>query len=334
MRYYSITVTDPNGKQIANWTSYPNGTPDSNALQVEFDLQTSTAGAAADAGGSVTIYGVPLQLLQQAQTWNAAGASPSAQHYTLTIAGGMGGGLPLENPQQQGLILSATIVAALGNWIGTEQTLTFIVQGDGFSLANPGNHVLSWRKGTSLADALQSMLSTVYGSNKVNVSLGGSYVQQRDVMHFTPTLGGMSEFVYHQTKDMKGGPVKIRNSKGKIEVYDSQSTLPKTRQIAFTDLVGQPTWIRTNTMTLQLVMRGDLDLGDMIIMPQGPNGQSIPGAPGLVATQTSGAEMLNQKSTFQGQYKIISIRQIGNFRSSDSTQWSTVLQCSTDGASS
>lgn len=330
MRYYDIIVTDPNGEQIAEWTSYPNGVPDPNALQVEFDIQSGPAGSVSNAGGSVTIYGVPLQMLQQAQTWTGTAADPKhPAFYVLTLIGGMGGGLPLENPQQRGVIVKASIVAAMGNWVGTEQTLTFLLQGDGYSTKHPGNFVLNWRKGTDLAHALQSMLSVVYGANNVTVSLGGQYVLQRDVIHFTPTLDAMAEFIYDQTEDMVGGPVQIRRSKGKVEVLDARSPLVATHQLAFTDLMGQPTWLDTGTMTMQLVMRGDLDLNDLVVLPRGPNGQAIPGLPGLVGTQISGMAKLNQQSTFQGIYQITGIRQIGNFRSSDSTQWSTVVHATT-----
>jgi hypothetical protein len=117
MRYYRIEIA---GKTV--WTSHPSGLqhpPDPGALKVEFGLVN--AGAAtnyANTGSSIVIWGIPRQLISQANM--LAGKS-------IKIYGGMGKGLPLANPSQAGLLIQGTIMQSFANWIGTVMTLNFVL---------------------------------------------------------------------------------------------------------------------------------------------------------------------------------------------------------------
>src|SRR5215469_10541291 len=66
--------------------SAPNGTNDPNALQVELDLFASNFATPIGNNSTITIHGVPLSMIQQAAVFTGA---------TITVKGGMQGGLPL-----------------------------------------------------------------------------------------------------------------------------------------------------------------------------------------------------------------------------------------------
>src|SRR5690348_12814852 len=107
MRYYDLTLQQPGAsKPLAHWTSYPNGKPDPNALDIEFDVQV--VGEAAPAGNqTLRIWGVPMQMISEAYQLTGAGSPGAAPTNPMNVVlkAGMGGGLPLENPKQKGVIL-------------------------------------------------------------------------------------------------------------------------------------------------------------------------------------------------------------------------------------
>lgn len=143
-RYYNITCTSTgalnNPLGSSPWTSYPGGKNDPGALNVEFDVQASFFGVpGGDVGSStVTVHGVPLSDLQQAQ--NFAGAN-------FSLSGGMKTGLPLAIATQSGLLLQGTVFQSFGNWVGTEMNLSFVIVPSGNTINEPGNFFFKLAEG-------------------------------------------------------------------------------------------------------------------------------------------------------------------------------------------
>jgi hypothetical protein len=100
---------------------------------------------------------------------------------------------------------------------------------------------------------------------------------------------------------------------GGITVHDGTSP-PSPKMLQFTDLVGQPTWIAPGTIQIRTVMRGDLKVGDQIKLP-----------PTRVITTAGAQSGILGPLTFDGIFKIASIRHIGNFRQPDGSAWITVI---------
>jgi hypothetical protein len=162
VRYYDLTIQQPGASQpFAHWTSYPSGKPDSNALNIEFDIPVAPQ-ATPIGMQTVTIYGVPMKMITEAYRLTGAGSPGAAPTNPMNVVlkAGMGGGLPLENPKQKGVILQGSVFQSFGNWEGTDMTLDVVVSPAAFTHDNPGNFVLSWTKGTQLSDALQQCLAT------------------------------------------------------------------------------------------------------------------------------------------------------------------------------
>lgn len=314
-RYYELTVT-PQGAStpVRTWSSHPNGIYNPAAAQIEYDALVGPYGTPTGAS-TVTVYGIPLQDLTQAQQF--AGM-------TLSLKAGMKAGLPLVNPSQAGTILSGLVFQSFGNWQGVDQTLDFVVIPGSYTSDTPGNIVLNWKAGTQLSAALQQTFSVAYPSLQVSMNISGDLVQSHDEIHVCGTLDELAQLVGDITEGIFDDRVQINIQAGKIIVYDG-SYAPSPVQLAFTDLIGQPTWIGINMIQFKVVARADLQVGGIIAMPQGLQNQ-----PGLVTTtQAAYPSTIKYQTTFQNNFIVQELRQIGNFRSSDAGQWVTIINAVT-----
>jgi hypothetical protein len=327
MRYYEINLYAPGSTTPARtWTSFPNGQFDPGALNVEFDLNILPY-ATPVGGQSITIEGISIADLMQPQQFAPQIINGAQQQgMSIELKGGMGRGLPLANPAQQGTLLKGQIWQAFGNWEGTEMTLDFVVNPGGFDSDNPGNFVLNWQAGQPLGQALQNCLAVAYPNMPLTVNVSDQLMQSATEVHLCGTLEELSQYIQEVTNGQFLGAsypgVQIAMQGGALSVFDSTWTPPAV-QLGFADLVGQPTWIDVNTLQVKLVMRGDLQVGTAVKMPTGLSGQA-----GQV--QTSGNSLpssANYQTTFTGSFQIVEMRHLGNFRSSDGGAWVTVINC-------
>ncbi len=316
-RFYSLIVTPPLGSS-PQWTSYPNGKNDPGALNVELDLLSSFYGIPdGDVGNStITIHGVPLSDLQQAQNFYGS---------NIAVLGGMKKGLPLAVPAQSGVLLQGQIFQSFANWQRTEMNLSFVVVPSGNTISSPGNFVFNWQKGQSLAAALSATLSVVYPKPKYKIlmQIGSGYSTATQKPHYVPTLTEFSKYILQltETQSTEGVNIALWNN-NTVLVTDGTVKQAKPTQLLFTDLIGQPKWVAPNTMQFSTVMRADINVGAMVLMPK-----NLPNAPGSVTTTAAAApSQLKYKVSFQGQFIVQSVRHIGNFRDPDGTAWSTIFE--------
>ena len=316
-RYYDIAITPAaGGAAFRTYSSYPNGQYDPGALNIEFDMPVLPNGTPSG-GQTLTIEGISLQDLNQAQQF--AGMN-------LVMKGGMMPGFPLVNPAQAGILVSGQIFQSFGNWIGTEMTLDFVLLPSTFTNDNPGNFVLDWKQGTSLADALKQTLSVAYPNMPVTVNISPNINASSDQTHFCGTLDEMAQFIGDFTEDTFKNRIEIAIQAGKVTAFD-KTYQPAPIQLNFLDFIGQPTWIDSNIIQIKTVMRADLQLGSIVMMPQG-----LQNAPGIITTTGASLPSSNKyKSTFTGSFTVTELRHIGNFRSSDAGSWATVFNMVTNG---
>lgn len=330
MRYYSIVLNNgsPPGNfpaiqgaavSGASWSSLINDQSDPGALDCEFDIQTS-AFATPIGQSSVTIWGVSLQQI---------GQSSKLTSMPIDIYAGMAKGLPLANPAQQGLIVHGTIYPAFGNWIGTEQTLDMVVSapftGSGTSIKpdspnNPAALIHNWQQGQPLANAIQTTLATAYPSFTPKVSISPSLVLPYTDTGFYPTIEAYAGYIRDISKSIMGGtnyPGVIIAPVGKTLVAtDGTQTASGNKQIQFQDLIGQPTWLGFNVISVKTAMRGDISVGDTITLPQT-----------LATVSASSAPQLRQTSSFSGNFFVRQCRHIGRFRQPSAESWVSVFNC-------
>ena len=318
MRYYDIRITSAGGTSAARYVStQADGTPDPGALMVEIDVN-STAYAVPAGASFVRVWGVSLQEL---------GAAANLTGKGIAVYGGMSKGLPLANPAQQGLLVQGIVQQAFGNWIGTDMTLDLIITA-GQPLQDKNtpqvkNFAFSWAKGTPLAAVIRDVLATNYPGITANINISDKLVLNYDAPGYYGTLIEFAQAIKRMslmiigTEQYQGVNVVI--SGNTFSVYDG-TTFKSPINIAFTDLIGQPTWIENFRIMVTTVMRGDISIGDFIKLP-----------PKTLLTTTQGAQsQYRDAAIFQGTYQVggeYGIRHVGNSRQADGRSWISTFDC-------
>lgn len=321
MRYYDIKLTSPSGKELVPrslngmriTSDLSNGLTNPGALNVELDIPVAPFSAPAGLA-YIRVWGLSLEELGAAFDLNGA---------KIEVRGGMKKGLPLATLDYQagqaGLLVKGAVFQALGNWVGTSQTIDLIVMADTGTPNDPKNYVLEWTAGTSLAAALKTTFDRALPGLSQTISISDRLVQTYDEVHYTSTLEGLAVLVKDRSKDIIRDiaypGVDIHRSGDRIFAID-QTSPPEAKKLAVYDLIGQPTWIQPNVIQVKTVLRADLYLQDVITLPTT-----------LVTTTAQALTALNPnaKTTFNGNFVIQEIHHYGNYRQPDGASWNTTL---------
>lgn len=316
MRRYKIEIDGGD-----TYDSAPNGVPDPGALRVEMDLSVIDTTQASPAGAFVRIWGVGVDKLSQAH---------NLFNKTITISGGMAKGLPLAKPDQYGLLLKGTIYNGFGNWVGTNQSLDIYVNSlltdaptpDGGSNPpkKPQNIVVDWKKDQKLSEAVQQALKTAFPGKKIKIDIGKDITATQDQPAYFGNLEELGYWVKRQSQSLGGKGYQghtIWTGDGDINYGDGGGNSSDNINIAFEDLIGQPTWIAPGTIQVHVVMRGGLKLQQKITLPK-----TWVNAAG----QNSTTQGKTQQLTFTGSFTIKSLRHVGDSRASSGEAWITIIE--------
>ena len=342
MRYYDISITDPkSGKRIGYWSTFPNGKNDPAAADVEIDIPV-TAADAPMSGAALRIWGVSRDIIAEAKNWNPVNEDFTAAKQ-IVILGGMQKGLPLAMPNQAGTLCKGAIIQAFGNWIGTEMTLdlVFTVGPQMVQTKTPGGQTspfsisLSNAKGVALSDLLFYTFRDYFPTLDPVVNLQKDYILASDVKGYYNSLKEFATYIRALSKSLNTSPdypgIAIYVDNGQIIASDQAlpaaqgiTSLPTTtvtasaiKEILYTDLVGQITYIGTNTASITVIMRGDLKIQQTISLPKGQ------------ATVGPWYAYRNGM-TFDGNWKIIALRHVGRLRNPSGMSWVTVITATTE----
>jgi len=320
VRYYNIVLTNSTtGAQILPASLQglplssllPNGQVNTSALNIELDLPVGPMHAPIGQG-IVKIWGISLAEIGSAYNLN---------DNLISVYAGMSKGLPLANPSQARLLIKGKIFQAFGNWQGTEQSIDLIFYPDGGTNADPKNFALNWQAGTPLATALSGALTTGLPNAKQQINLSPRLTLNYAVQGVYGTLNNLStwanSFSQSIITDANYPGVTITYDGTTVKVTDQTTPPPNVTAIEFTDLLGQPTWIGSQTIQFKTVMRGDINLQDVVSLPQGPT----------IVTAASLSRFLNiqDKTSFTGNYVVQEIHHYGNFRQPDGASWNTTF---------
>lgn len=308
MRYYKIDITNlESGTVERTFTSFLHNINLAGALNIEIDMPVSPFATPAGAG-LVRIWGISLKDISQSSDFNNKG---------ITVYGGMQKGLPLANPAQSGLLFQGQIYQCYGNWIGTDQTLDFVIQTSTGTIAEPKNLSFNWKKGTKLADAIATTLKAAFPKYKQEIKINDKLVLPSDQPGYYSTITQFAQYIKQVSQTIIGGDypgVDMNVTQTTLKVYDGSSP-NSPKEISFKDLIGQPTWLDPLTIQYKTVMRADLKIDDYIKFPTN-----------TVAISSAGGRspQINAKSVFQGTFRIRNVRHVGNFRARDAGAWVTV----------
>lgn len=321
MRRYQIVIDGG-----PTYDSQLNGVNNPGASLVELDIPVVTFDQPMG-GALVRIWGVPLSQISQASNLNNKG---------IKVYGGFGPGLPLANPSQYGLLLQGYIFQAYGNWISENQTLDLIVLAGngptgGAKASTPKNLSLNWPAGMTLSDAIKTTLTAGYPGYTYNININPNLKFSGDLPGYYQNITQFSQYVKMVSKSILNDPnyqgVSITLQGTTFTVYDgsngsasgsssSSSATPATKTVAFTDLIGQPTWINAPNIQFKCAMRADFKVGDTVVLPKTQVTNSA-------AAQTS---LVNQNVAFQGNFQIQTMRHVGNSRQPDANDWVSVYE--------
>jgi hypothetical protein len=317
VRFYRIELTTPDGqplvpeslKGLGISSLLPNGQFNPAALQVELDISV-VPHHVPEGRQMVAIWGLSLKDLS---------ASFNLNDCFIAIYGGMSKGLPLAVPNQARLLTRGKIFQAFGKWVGTEQCVIIIFQPDAGSIDAPKNFVLNWKAGDTLASALDNCLSTAMPDFKTNINISSRLVRNYDDQGYYQSLDQLAFVVNGISKSIISDP----NYPGvtiappvddTINVTDFIGPPPPAKLIDFQDLVGQPTWLDPVSISVQLVMRGDIQVSDIVTMPRT-----------LITNSQSVVTRFRDNSIFTGNYYVKRVHHYGDFRQPDAAAWNTTL---------
>lgn len=331
MRFYDIQITIPaegkNAEQTIQFTSHKNGVYNPGALMVEFDILRF--GESTPQGEThLTIWGIGPIAMQQARQ-NLFGKK-------IKIFAGMKKGLPLAGDYvDPKLAIEGTINQVFGNWQGTEMRLDFfIVSGPVTNNSQEMQLTLPWGVGQKLSTALSQCFMYLKGF-KFNISISDRLVLNYERPMFCGSISELTKnlraFSLSQIKDSGYSGVEIAIVNGnEIRVWDNDynnhpdktsktSATARSKapvKLKFNDLIGQPTWIAFNTVSIVCVMRADIQTGDHILMPE----KSLP------LIQASSYSQYRDESAFSGEFQVKSVRFLGNSRQPNAEAWVTIIE--------
>ena len=326
MRYYNIQLSQPNGTPVYLKSLQGNpltsltagGQFNPGALQIELNIPLYPHSTGDAAHSYVEIWGIGLADLTHQADFN---------NLNISVYGGMSAGLPLANPQQAGLLVQGTIFQCFGNWLGTKQSLTFVI---GPAVGTPGtppaNAPFAWQAGTPLSAALRNLFDIAFPNLESVISISPKLVLNYTETGYYQGLKPFSQWLLQRTQGFTGpdySGVYIAISGTKILAFDNSTTPATTTQINPQDLVGQPTWLSLNTMNFKTVMRADIKLGAVVQLP-----------PTIIQQNPASQAQYRNQMTFNGMVKIIAAQHFGNFRQPSADSWVTSFQAAVPPVSS
>ena len=314
MRYYDIQLLDNDGNATSHYTTLDgSGKTNLGALQVEFDIPMY---AYATPGSAITlkIWGISLADISQVKDLNDK---------KIKLYAGFRPGLPLAtlayNAKQSGLILQGVVYQAFANWVGVNQWLELFIVSTDAAVDQKLNVTFQWSPGQSFQAAMTQTLQTAFGAGaSINFAITDKLSTSEVVTHKVESLTEFGQFIQQLTQPIIGGSyagVQVYRSPTSYQVYDY--TVAQTpKEILYTDLIGQPTWLDPASIQLTVALRSDISPGDLIKLPQT-----------AVVTQSGVINRFQNPLAYQGTFSVQSVRHIGDFKQADAMAWITIIEC-------
>jgi len=327
VRYYNITISPPASAQGQgtfvpfSFSSQTNGKDNYSALQLDLDIY-QTSFSSYSSNGYLRLMGVDLKALQQKANINPEIASDGSRINLpqITVEVGMSKGLPYANQNQKGVILNGGIIQAFSNWQGNQVSLDMVLAPVGVDQNATNNITFNCNKGQDLTSATITALQNAYPNAKITGSFSSKliYTENAPAQHYN--LFSFSQVLNSISKQIISSPTYtgalIVSTNSGFVLTDSTITPSITKKIAFTDVIGNLTWLGINTISAKVVMRGDLNVADYISFESG-----IP-----VSNIVNNQSQYRNKISFNGVFYITKLHHVGNSRNGDGNSWVTIIE--------
>ncbi|OOL19628.1 hypothetical protein AL01_01225 [Bombella intestini] len=324
----SYVKRDPNGPGWVPGFATDRFDPGALDIQFQFTENSLTTFDASSGAANITIKGVDIATVKAAE--NLRGK-------TVSLYAGMGRGLPLSKPEQSGEILLGTVMSSVGNWEGTDLSLTlyvlpYIVPPEqwGTPIA-PGltptgqqpvdNLQFHCRWGEDLTMATKQALKAAATNYRIDFKIPNAVrLASREYTGRYHSLKDLCVGIGRIWKESEGLDLAISIRSNSLVVTTDDHT-KKAAKVPFEELMGQPAWNGPTEISFTTAMRADICVGDLVELP------NISEA-GLIMAQNSAAIFaLRQHSLFAGTYVVRTISHLGQFRSPDGLQWASTFTC-------
>jgi len=322
-----------------------------NALRFQVDAPVA-AQHAPKASAFIRIWGISLGEIAQ---------SADLTNLNIRVSGGMGQGLPLSNPAQASTLFTGQILQSYSNWEGCDQNLNIYVAPGGSSQSasqitgqpstfvtvptpasnkNPGNLVFYWEPGQNMIIPIVQTLAVAFPQYQIKGAISDNLVLAgAPAVGFFANMSQFSQYLHDKSLSIIGGYAPDLQLYPGVHIYLQNNTwiitdttsLTQTKQINLQDLIGQVTWHSANTCTAYTVLRGDINPGDIVRLPNnlGTINASQPWAQ-PAGTQTlpgsGGYSSKNIGLVFSGVFQVTSLRHVGDSRGAENTAWLTTLE--------
>ncbi len=326
MRFYEITLSSPAIDGKAGTTliigSQTNNIDNYSCLMVDLDVYQRPFHQPSN-NSHIKIWGIDLQYLNQKANFNPIIDKTGKSIYLsdIIVSVGMSKGLPYANSSQQGVIVQGSILQAFATWQGTAVGLDLVLSPSTVDPNAYKNIPVIWKQGDDLTQIVTQALKTAYGSDtKVTGSFSKNltYTETSQAQYFD--LFSFANKVNELSKNIVKNPAytgaTITSTNNGFHLSDSGITPEATKQIKFTDVIGNLTWIGIAKISAKVVMRGDLNVGDYISFQN-----NIP-----VSNVVNNQSQFRNNLSFNGTFFITSLRHVGSSRSSNGDSWVTVIE--------
>jgi hypothetical protein len=200
-------------------------------------------------------------------------------------------------------------------------TASFFGGGNIAPLSQPLNLIHNMMPGTDLSSAIQQTLSTAFPQANINVLISqGIKLGYQDAGMYQ-SLEQYADYIQKLSQSVLG-----TNSYQGIQLTSYNNTLTaldftkplSNGEISYLDLIGQPTWLTINKISVKVVLRGGLHVGTYVTLPQ-----TLVNFAGADAVPPGNAPDQRTHISLPGAYYVDKVLHIGDFRNPDGASWST-----------
>jgi hypothetical protein len=177
-----------------------------------------------------------------------------------------------------------------------------------------------------LSGAIQQTLSTAFPKANLNIAISSALklaYQDAGIHQSLEQYAGYINNLSQSILGVKNYPgIHITSVGTALDVWDGTASLGDD-VIDYKDLIGQPTWIEVNMVSVKVVLRGGLKPGMFITLPQ-----TLVNFAGADAGMFSSDPGVDQRThiSLPGRYQIHKLLHIGDLRNPDGASWSTNIE--------
>jgi hypothetical protein len=237
--------------------------------------------------------------------------------------------VPTVRATDVGGVLSESVIGQASSTVGGITTMLF---GGGGSnpLVSPLNIIHNMMPNIPLSSAMQETLSKAFPQANINMLISSGLklaYQDAGVYQSVEQYIGYINKLSHSILGAKNYLGVIISSFGKtINVGDGTQPISQG-QVTYLDLIGQPTWIGVNMVSLKTVLRADLHVQSEVTIPETLMGVQ---ADAILPLVPASAQRTNL--SFTGTFIVRRVLFIGDFRNPDGASWSANYELILKGA--